>query len=165
MYYNVGMGSKNNDPRRVEFALSRIEGIGGDKGLNKEIRERFGCGQNAAAKSIAEAYKQLAEESRAMIPFRKVRMRMSLEKLIIKSMANSEKKGTTHGYAIAIKAMQELCKIDGLYSPEVVEVTDKRKRVEEMTPEEQRREMAELMAKRKAAGHADIDGLAAIGKN
>ncbi|MCP3669602.1 MAG: hypothetical protein GY814_04085 [Gammaproteobacteria bacterium] len=159
------MGSKKNDPLRVEFALSRIEGINGDAGLINEIMERFGCGKKAAVGSVKEAYELLAEESKAMIPFRKIRMRMSLEKLIIKSMTNSEKKGTTHGYAIAIKAMQELCKIDGLYAPEIVEVEDKRKKVENMTPEEQRREIAGLVAKRDAAGLPKIDGLAVLDKN
>ena len=158
------MASKNNQSR-VEFALSRIEGIGSDSGLIKELMERFGCGKTTASSVIKEAYHQLAEESKAMIPFRKVRMRLSLEKLIIKSMLISEKKGTTHGYAIAIKAMQELCKIDGLYAPEIIEVEDKRKSVESMTPEEQRKEIRALMTKREEAGLPMIDGLSELEKN
>lgn len=150
------------NPVMIDYAVSRLGGVGNDRALVADLMERFGLCKATAAKCLKKAYHEFASTSRAMIPFRRIRMRITLEKIAVDAISDSRKKGTTHGYTVAIKALQELSKIDGLYAPERVEVDDKRKRPEELTPEEQRKEIEQLINKREAAGLPPIDGLGVL---
>ncbi len=147
------------DKERLDYALANLQGVGGDKALVKRIRQEFNVDRSTAVATVKRAYELMAAVDREDIRAKKSRMRLTYERIAADSMAMSEKKKTTHGYTVALKALQEICKIDGLYAPELLEVNDKRTPVENMTPEERRKEMRKLLLKREEAGLPPIEGL------
>ena len=161
----IGIMSKKNDPALLAYALKHVGGIGKDTEVANNIQEQFGVCKKTAYKAIKDAYHAMVEEGKAMIPYRKVRQRMTLEMLAKESIEMSRKKGTSNGFGVAIKALQELAKIDGLYAPEQVEINDSRKRPEDMTTEERRKELKALLLQREEAGLPPIDGLGELDVN
>jgi hypothetical protein len=109
----------------------------------KNLMEKFGIKRRSAYLDIKRAYKAMGEEAEDNRPYYKHSLRETLRTILRKCIH-------AHKYGDAIRACQELAKIDGLYAPAEVKAHVKHTiedEVASMTSNEQRKALDELFGK------------------
>ena len=115
--------------------------------LKKSLIAKFGMSERTARVLVYRVYNDLAEVEGEVRPFRKQRIRAVIEATISHCMKKSIEDGEHKYLSPLLRAVQELAKVDGLYSPEQLEVKSSHTPVDNMTNVEKRAELNEILKK------------------
>ena len=113
------------------------------KEIEDRISERYGISTRMVRKDIQIVYENWEKESRRERGFRRGRMRNTLMAFYQRCMARRQ-------YTAALGALDRLCKLDGLFAPEKLEIThDGEIDVSQMTSAQVRDRIEFLLKKRR----------------
>jgi len=125
---------------RIAFVHKLLAKQVSHREIQLRIQEKFGCSGRQGYNYIKHSYARMASEDKLAKPMRKLSMRVALQHFYQKALSDK-------AYAPALAALDRLCKLDGLYVPEEVSISHSvQARVEQMTSDDQRRQLEKLFA-------------------
>ena len=139
-------------PEASAFVRKHVEQFTPNHKVISMTVDRYKVHRNTAAKWLHESFSDIHEEEMPLRPFRKTRNRKAMERLAYHAITQMEETGNANWATVAIRALDHLAKLDGLYEPDKLEVTETRRRPEDMTPLERRTAIDALLEKRREAG-------------
>lgn len=118
--------------------------------IEQRISEKYDISPRMVRVDIVKAYELMEQDAAKERPFRRAKMRVTLQQLYQRCMARRR-------YTAALGALDRLCKLDGLYAAERMEVTTE---AAQLTSAQVRDRIDELLKLRAAA----LDGREADGE-
>jgi len=146
---------KETRKKAVRECLVALEKMTPHTVIVEEISKKYSVTIQSGYKILATAYAEMHEQDRPLVGYRKARNRRAMERVAFHAIEMAQGTGQSTWATVAINAFDKLAKLDGLYEPEKVEVSDKRKRPEDMSRAERQKEIARLLQQRADAGIAD----------
>lgn len=158
-------GPKASNPERDLYALAILQRdpMSSREAIAKEIMKRYPDTPISTARQVVDrAFRDMADEGKMLRPFRKHRVRQTLEEIVRRALQREEEawedgRATATWLGAATTALKRLAELDALEEPTKTEVSVS---YENYTPHELQSQLKSLMLKAAAEGNKSILDLA-----